>query len=153
MKPIIATTLLGMAWLGFGILIAFNGLVVLAAAFLLPHSHLNVELSEMPAPLDLLARNALAIGSIQLLVGVALGMGGAALIRKKRSGRWTLQVLSIALMGWFLFLGAYIHRASEKSQDVLFPSILPIGFGLIALGSSVWALGRPRITAELTEGR
>lgn len=153
MKPSISTTFLGRLWLVFGFLFAVNGIVLIAAAILLPGSNLNVDLETIPAPLDLIARNALSIGSIQLLVGMALGVGGASLMRKKNSGRWTLQILSVVILIWFSFLGAYTYRASGNSQKVLFPPILPIGFGLVALGSSIWALSRPEITAELKDGR
>jgi hypothetical protein len=159
MKPSISATFLGGLWLGLGLLVAFNGIVVFAAVLMLSRGALNIDLSALPAPLDFVCRNALTIGPIQLLVGILLGIGGFALMRKRNFGRWAIQFLSVALMLWFLFLGFYTLRAAEngrragKSQQVLFPASLPIGFGLIALGASVWALSRPRITAELTRGK
>ena len=148
MKKPITTTFLGGAWLSFGFFVAINGIILVATALLLPHINLNIELSQLPAPMDLLVKDAFTIGLVQFLTGVALAMGGALLKRKKRGGKLMLQTLSVALMIWFLFLGAYIHLASQRSQEVLFPPLLPICFGVITMGVSLWALSRLRITGD-----
>lgn len=153
MKPSISTAFLGGLWLGMGVFVAINGIVAVAAALLLSRGVLKFELSAMPAPLDFITRNALVIGPIQFLVGIFLGIGGFALMRKRRCGRWIIQFLSVALMLWFLFLGFHTFRASEEGHQTAFSSSLPIGFGMIALGASVWALCRPQITAELTRSK
>ena len=111
---------------------------------------MSIDQSCLRAPLDFISKNALTIGAIQFLVGIFLGIGGFSLMRKRSSGRWIIQSLTVALMLWLLFLGIYTHRASEEGRQVLFPPSLPIGFGFIALGSSVWALSRPKITQELS---
>ena len=149
MKPSISTSYLGRLWLALGLLVALNGVVVIAAALALSQGILSIDLGSLRAPLDFVSKNALTIGPIQFLVGIFLTIGGFSLMRKRSSGRWIIQFLTVALILWFLFLGAYTHRASEEGRQVLFPSSLPIGFGLIALGSSVWALSRPKITQEL----
>jgi hypothetical protein len=154
-KPSITTAFLGTLWLLFGSFVAFNGIIVTAAALTLARGAVNINVSALPAPLDFVCRNALVIAPMQFLVGVLLAIGGFALRRKRSCGRTVIQFLTVALMLWLLFLGAYIFRSSQeahlagKSPQVAFPAALPIGFGLIALGSSVWALSRPQITAEL----
>ena len=149
MKPSITTSYLGRLWLVLGFLVAFNGIIVVVAALALSQGVLSIDLRALRAPLDFISTNALSIGPIQFFVGIFLSIGGFSLIRKRSAGRWIIQSLTVALILWFLFLGAYTHRASEEGRQVLFPPALPIGFGLIALGSSVWALSRPKITQEL----
>ena len=149
MKPSITTSYLGRLWLALGLLVALNGIVVVAAALAISQGVLNIGLSSLRAPLDFIAKNALTIGPIQFLVGIFLSIGGLSLMRKRSSGRRIIQSLTVALILWFLFLGVYTHRASEEGRQVLFPASLPIGFSLIALGSSAWALSRPKITQEL----
>ena len=153
MKPSITTSYLGGLWVSFGFFVAFGGIVVTAAAIALSQGVLSIDPSSLPAPLDLISRNALTIGPLQFLVGIFLGIGGFLLKRKRRFGRWIIQSLTVALIPWFLFLGVYIHKASEEGRQVLLPASLPIGFGLIALGSSVWAISRPKITQELSPGK
>ncbi|MDB6134835.1 MAG: hypothetical protein JWM59_3078 [Verrucomicrobiales bacterium] len=150
MKPSITTSYLGRLWLVWGLLVALGGIVAIAAALALSQGALSIDLSSLPAPFDFISKNALTIGPIQFLVGIFLSIGGFALMRKRNSGRWILQSLSVALMLWFVFLGVYTHRASEEGRQVLFPASLPICFGLVVLGSSVWALSRPKITRELS---
>jgi hypothetical protein len=150
MKPSITTSYLGGLWIGFGLLVAFNGIVVIAAAFALSHGVLSIDLSSLRAPLDFISKNAFTIGPIQFLIGIFLSIGGFSLMQKWRSGRWIIQSLTVTLILWFLFLGVYTYKASEEGRQVLFPASLPIGFGLIALGSSIWALSRPKITQELS---
>jgi hypothetical protein len=153
MKPSITTSYLGGLWLALGLLVAFNGIVVIAAALALSQGASSIDLSSLRAPLDFISRNALTIGPIQFLVGIFLSIGGFSLMRKRSYGRWIIQSLTVALILWFLFLGVYTFRASGEGRQVLFPASLPIGFGLIALGSSVWALSRPKITAELIRSK
>ncbi len=127
MKLSITTAFLGGIWLGLGLFVAFNGIVVFAAALVLSRVALNYDLNALPAPLDFVFRNALAIGPIQFLVGFLLSIGGFALSEDGRRG--------------------------GQAEQVLFPASLPIVFGLIVLGSSVWALSRQQITAELTHSK
>jgi hypothetical protein len=150
MKPSITTSFLGGLWLALGLLIAFNGIVVIIVALALSQGAWSIDLGSLQAPLDFISKNALTIGPIQFLVGIFLSIGGLSLMRKRSSGRRIIQSLSVALLLWFLFLGIYTHKASEEGKQVCFPAFLPIGFGLIAFGSSIWAVSRPKITQELS---
>ena len=149
MKPSITTSYLGRLWLAWGLLTALGGIVLTAAALARSQGALSIDLSSLRAPLDFISKNALTIGPIQFLFGIFLSIGGFKLMRNRNSGRWILQSLTVALILWFIFLGVYTHRASEEGRQVVFPASLPIGFGLVVLGSSVWALSRPKITKEL----
>ena len=117
MKPFITTSYQGRLWLGLGLLVAFNGIVVIVAAFALSQDALSIDLNSLKAALDFISKNAFIIGPIQFLVGALLSIGGFSLMRKRSSGRWLIQSLTVALILWFVFLGAYTFRASRVGRQ------------------------------------
>ena len=153
MKPSISTTFLGRLWIALGGFIALNAVLVIGIPYILPRSGLSIDFNKLAEPLRLIANSALKFGSIQLLIGIALVVGGTLMTRKKRSGRWILQMLFISLLTWFLFLSVYLYQAREASQAILFSPYLPAGFGLLAMGSSIWALSHAKISAELAQNK
>lgn len=150
MKPPFTASTIGGLWIPIGLFLAFGGLVATAGSFALSSGTFSIDTTALPAPLNFVATHARTIGPIQILVGILLSTGGFLLTRKRPLGWWLLFALSLALIPWFLFLGATIAKASQAGHPVAFPAALPIAFGLLALSTNLWALTRPALIRELT---
>lgn len=149
MKQSFTAATIGSLWVPIGLFLVVGGLVATAGSFALSSGTFSIDTAALPAPLDFIASHARTIGPVQSLVGILLSTGGFLLTRKRPLGWWLLVTLSIALIPWFLFLGATIAKASQAGRPVAFPAALPIAFALLALGTNLWALTRPSVTRDL----